>query len=202
MHASDIDVQNFQIVRKNMIRTDWYHIRDSVPDSQMSNIFVATMTTCWARLPVCWNCWVTEHCIMIQTRSSISTQTGPFLGELKSELNLDEFILQFCSGGRKNYTYVTNKSIQECKVKWFTLNFTNAQKINLQSMKEMLLSSDPLAKSITSTNPTKIPRDKNRKEKKKYKIAYTKRCVYWSTFQTYPYGYNVLYLFFPLKYNI
>ena len=80
-------------------------------------------------------------------------------------------------------------------MKGFTLNFTNAQKINFQSMKDMLLSSDPLAKSITTTNPTKLTRDKiqaliyNRKEKKKYKIVYTKRRVNWSTFQTYPYGY-------------
>ena len=165
MHASDIDVQNFQIISKSMIRTDWYHIRDSVPDSQMSNIFVATMTTCWARL---WMYSVlellgdralyydTDSVIYINRPGTPSPQTGPLLGELKSELNSDEFILQFCSAGPKNYAYVTNKGIQESKVKGFTFNFTNAQKINFQSMKDMLLSSDPSAKSITTTNPAKI----------------------------------------------
>ena len=147
MHASDIDVQNFQIISKNMIRTDWCHIRDSVPDSQMSNIFVATMTTCWARLRLCSVLellgdralyYDTDSAIHINRPGTPSPQTGPLLGELKSELNPDEFILQFCSAGPKNKAYVTNKGIQECKVKGFTLNFTNAQKINFQSMKDML----------------------------------------------------------------
>ena len=74
-------------------------------------------------------------------------------------------------------------------MKGFTLNFTNAQNINFQTMKEMLLSSDPLEKSFIITNPCKITRNKNhnlinnRKEKKRYRIVYTKRCVDWSTFR-------------------
>ena len=71
----------------------------------------------------------------------------------------------------------------------------------------MLLSLDPLAKSITTTNPTKITWDKNltliynRKKEKKYKIVYTKRRVDWSTFQAYPYGYKC-FIFFLLSNTI
>ena len=102
MHASDIDVQNFQILSKDMIMTDWCHMLDSVPDSQMSNIFVATMTTCWARLRLYSVLellgdgalyYDTASVIYTNRPDTQSPQTGPLLGVLKSELNTDEFIL-------------------------------------------------------------------------------------------------------------
>ena len=137
----------------------------------------------------------TDSVIYVKRPNTSNPPTGPLLGELKSELRPSEHIMEFLSAGPKNYAYATNKGIEECKVKGFTLNFTNAQNINFQTMKEMLSSSDPLEKSIITTNPCKITRNKNqnlinnRREKKRYRIVYTKRRVDWSTFQTYPYGY-------------
>ena len=45
-------------------------------------------------------------------------------------------------------------------MKGFTLDFNDAQKINFESIK-MLLAPDPLSRSIITTNPRKITRDKN-----------------------------------------
>ena len=80
-----------------------------------------------------------------------------------------------------------------CKVRGFTLNFKNAKKINLDSMKKMVLSANP-ADPIVTKNPRKICRNKvkrivyNREEKRKYRIVYTKRVV-GGDLNTFPYGY-------------
>ena len=37
-------------------------------------------------------------------------KTGSFLGELTNELQQDEFIIEFASGGLKNYAFLTNKN--------------------------------------------------------------------------------------------
>ena len=43
-------MKKFQIIDENVIRTEWYHYQDTVPDSKTLNVFIASMTTCWARL--------------------------------------------------------------------------------------------------------------------------------------------------------
>ena len=200
MHSSTIDVKNYQIISPNVIRTEWCHSKETIPDSKTSNIFIATFTTCWARLRLYKVLeMLGERVLYYDTDSVIYVKhpntPNPPTGELKSELRPSEHIMEFLSAGPKNYAYVTNKGIEKCKVKGFTLNFANAQNINFQTMKEILLSSDPLEQSIITTNPCKITRNKNqnllynRKTRKRYRIVYTKRCVNWSTYETYPYGY-------------
>ena len=98
---------------------------------------------------------------------------GDYLGELTNELETGEHIIEFVSGGPKNYAYKTNQGNEACKVRGFTLNFTNSQLINFESVKTLLI--DPSEKStITVTNPHKICCDKgkrklyNREEEKNY----------------------------------
>ena len=105
---------------------------------------------------------------------------GDYLGELTNELETGEHIIEFVSGGPKNYAYKTNNGNETCKVRGFTLNFTNSQLINFESVKTLLI--DPSEKStITVTNPHKICRDKgkrkmyNREDEKNYRMVYTKR---------------------------
>jgi hypothetical protein len=93
------------------------------------------------------------------------------LGELTDELDGGEQIVEFVSGGPKNYSYKTNKNKETCEVRGFTLNYTNSQLINFGSVKNIV--TDPQNNSnIVVTNPSKVCRDKrqvklyNREEKK------------------------------------
>ena len=104
---------------------------------------------------------------------SYSTQLDPKSREI-NELKKGEHIVEFVSGGPKNYAYKTNRRNEMCKVRGFTLHVTNSQLINFESVKRMVL--DPLETTITVTNPQKICRDKrkrklyNREEQKNYQM--------------------------------
>ena len=116
---------------------------------------------------------------------------GDYLGELTDVLEAGEHIVEFMSGGPKNYGYKTNKNKETCKVMGLTLNYTNSQLINFESVKHIV--TDPKScPNITVTNPSKICRDKriliNRKEEKTYQMVYTKRRRI-DNFDTIPYGY-------------
>ena len=112
---------------------------------------------------------------------------------MTDELKPGQYITEFVSGGPKNYAYKTNTGDETCKVRGFTLNYTNSQLINFDSVKEIV--TDPKARpEITITNPNKICRDKrkrtlyNREEKKTYQMVYTKRRRV-DGYDTVPYGY-------------
>ena len=117
---------------------------------------------------------------------------GDYLGELTDELESGEHIVEFVSGGPKNYSYKTNTNKETCKVRGFSLNFTNSRLINFDSVKEIGTESEQ--KTITVTNPSKICRDKrkrklyNREENKTYQMVYTKRRRL-DNYDTVPYGY-------------
>ena len=104
---------------------------------------------------------------------------GDYLGELTNELKKGEHIVEFVSGGPKNYAYKTNRGNEMCKVRGFTLHVTNSQLINFESVKRMVL--DPSETTIKVMNPQKICRNKgkrklyNREEQKHYQMVYTKR---------------------------
>ena len=83
---------------------------------------------------------------------------GDYLGELTDELK-GEYIVEFVSGGPKNYAYKTNTDKETCKVRGFTLNFTNSQLFNLNAVKSIVTEGDQI---ITVTNPSKICRDKRK----------------------------------------
>ena len=84
---------------------------------------------------------------------------GDYLEELTNKLETGEHIIEFVSGGPKNYVYKTNKGNETCKERGFILNFTNSQLINFESVKTLVI--DPADKStITITNPHKICPDK------------------------------------------
>ena len=126
-----------------------------------------------------------------------------------------DYIVDFVSGGPKNYAYTTAQGAQACKIRGFSLNFNNAQLLNFDSMKDVVStvqpqypstfkgrkrkreaneSDVPPAKVIVTRNPGKINRVKyknilyNREEKKAYRVVYDKRVVL-KNLNTVPYGY-------------
>ena len=117
--------------------------------------------------------------IYVSSPGKYDPPIGDHLGELTNELKKGEHIVEFVSGGPKNYAYKTNRGNEMCKVRGFTLHVTNSQLINFESVKRMVL--DPSETTITVTTPQKICRDKrkrklyNREEEKNYQMVYTKR---------------------------
>ncbi|GBN72880.1 hypothetical protein AVEN_272305-1 [Araneus ventricosus] len=117
---------------------------------------------------------------------------GNFLGEFTDDL-YGETIITFISAGPKNYAYRTSRGKTCCKVRGFTLNFRNSQKLNFDCIKHLVTSMD-FEEKIPLQDPHKIVRDgKKRKvlrkeETKYYKLVYDKRVIQ-PDFTTLPYGY-------------
>ena len=122
---------------------------------------------------------------------------GDYLGELTNELPEGEYIIQFVSGGPKNYSYktfnpVTNVEKTYCKVRGFTLSHRNSQLINFDTLCNVVTSSEE--KTINIHTPWKIVRDsktkdvKTRTENKLYRKVYNKRVVI-EDYDTVPYGF-------------
>ena len=81
------------------------------------------------------------------------------------------------SGGPKNYAYKTNTNRETCKVRGFTLNYTNSQLINFDSVKHIV--ADPKSgPNITITNASKFA---EKKEKEKYTIVKKREHIEWYT---------------------
>ena len=192
---------NFHILTNDMIQVEWQYKQDCQPEDNKTNIYLATFTTCWARLKLYSVLeklnrrvlyYDTDSVIYVSRPGQYDPPLGDYLGELTDELSGGEHIVEFVSGGPKNYAYKTNKNNETCKVRGFTLNYTNSQLINFESVKDMVTESEE--KTITVTNPNKICRDKrkrklyNREEKKSYQMVYTKRRRL-DNYDTVPYGY-------------
>ena len=57
------------------------------------------------------------------------------MGQFTDELGGDK-IVEFVSGGAKNYGYKTREGKVECKVRGFTLNYETLQTLNYETMKD------------------------------------------------------------------
>ena len=193
---------NFHIIANDIIQLEYLHEVNFTPEDLKTNIFLATFTTSWARLKLYdvlekldRNClyFDTDSVVYVTRKGQWRPSLGVFLGDLTNELEENDYITCFISGGPKNYAYRTNCGKETCKVRGFTLNYNNSQKINFAKMREMVLSPSRDG-HVDIINPSKITRDKrkrkifNQPEKKKYQIVYTKRVIQ-PDMDTLPYGY-------------
>lgn len=194
-------VENFHIISEDTIQLEWTQNSAFPPVDVKTNIFIAVFTTMWARLKLYEVLDMlgdrvlytdTDSCIYVSRDGEPEPSLGNYLGELTSELTPKEgHIVEFVSGGPKNYAYRTLTS-EVCKVKGFSLNYENSKIINFETVKDMITRDMTLCKTLT--NPNKICRwAQERKiytseEKKKYSFNYDKRVVL-NNFDTVPYGY-------------
>ena len=93
--------------------------------------FLACFTTCWARFHLCEILeLLQELCLYLDTDSVVITREprqpnpplGQFLRELKDELSDGGYIVEFVSGGSKNYGYKTKQGKVCCKVRRCSLH--------------------------------------------------------------------------------
>ena len=113
-----------------------------------TNVIKAAYVTCFARLKLLDLLeaagetvifYDTDSLILVTRPDSFKPSLGDYLGELTSELDIDDYIVEGFFPGPKNYAFKTKNNYSVCKVKGFTLNYTAEQSRNFDSMKKMIL---------------------------------------------------------------
>ena len=193
-----------------------YKIRDPMIDvSPNLNIFVACFTTCHARLRLYQDLQqLGERVLYFDTDSIVfvkepgnNPSLGKYLGQFKDELSADEHILEFCSGGPKNYGYVTSRGTIVCKVRGFSLNVEGSLQLNYHILKENVMAeverprNDQTARTTRIHESTKIVRHPKtytlttQPRHKDYRLVFNKRVLpthdaTMDPYKSYPYGYH------------
>jgi hypothetical protein len=67
-----------------------------------------------------------------------TVKTGCLLGDWTDELGKGVWIIDWISTGPKSYCYKTNTGKVVCKIKGFTLNYETSEKINSDSINNIL----------------------------------------------------------------
>ncbi len=85
------EVQNFHIVADDTIQVEWVYKKDCLPDDNKTNIYLATFTTCWARLKL-YNVledlerrvlyYDTDSVIYVSRPGEYDPSLGDYLGEI------------------------------------------------------------------------------------------------------------------------
>ena len=173
-----------------------------------TNVFIAAFTTSLARLKLYEALdFLGDRALYYDTDSVIyKTKPGQerlplglYLGQFTDELGGDK-IVEFVSGGAKNYGYKTREGKVECKVRGFTLNYETLQTLNYETMKDNILKEldEPLQeqRKIPITIPDYFQRDQVTKQIKlterikKYGLVFDKRVIDPATRVSTPYGFN------------
>ena len=209
LDTSTLDVRHVSVINDHLVEVHYQYQDEDIPVSPNLNIFVACFTTCWARLRLYAALeqlgervlyYDTDSVIYWTEETQATPVLGDYLGEFTSELDSDDFIVEFVSAGPKNYGYETQKGHVECKVRGFRLNSEGKSQLNYNVMRQNVL--DEIQKPLLKPRQTQIikthqiVRDPKHyllytfPEYKQYQLVYDKRVVDPVTFQTYPYGYQ------------
>lgn len=194
-----IDDLNIQFINDDMIQMN-YKLGDTFVDNHNNiNIFIASFTTSHAR-EMLYNVldklgdqvlgYDTDSCWYVDRSDGNTVETGDSLGDLTDELEGD-YITKWCGTGPKSYAYDTNKGKGVCKVKGFTLNYENKQKINggvMDSMIQGITGSVSIPKKGAITRDPKTKNIVNKDQTKTFSLGYNKRVIQ-DNYDTLPYGY-------------
>ena len=209
LNTDTMDVRHVSVVNDQMVEVHYQYQDEDIPMSPNLNIFVACFTTSWARLRLYTALeqlqqrvlyYDTDSVIFVTDEGQPNPDLGDYLGDFTSELDNKDHIIEFVSGGPKNYGYQTQNDHVECKVRGFRLNSEGKQQLNYDVMKANVIDEiQKLQKNPRETtvyNTHHIVRNPNTYElytfsqKKDYKLVYDKRVLDPNTFLTYPYGYH------------
>jgi hypothetical protein len=119
--------------------------------------------------------------------------TGSFLGELTHELKPGDYIVEFFSGGPKNYGYKTKSGKVVQKHKGITLTANVLQQLTFDAARQMVL--NRTAGEVLQVDLRQIRRERHATAlrtvelRKKYQFFYDKRVICENHF-TLPYGHE------------
>ena len=197
-----VEVGNLIILSDSMMLVQ-YREKDPAPLST-ENIVIAAYTTAHARLRLyetmeqlvaCGHrklaYFDTDSCLFVQRAGEYDPPTGPFLGDL-----VDEFpgrkIVNYASGGPKNYFYEFEDGGHVTKVKGISLTYKASKVITPNLIQRLVKNND--GEKVKVVTDKKIARDRphgviSKPEEKRYRVVYTKRVI-GEGGVTYPYGYR------------
>jgi len=132
------------------------NLKENQPNNGRDNIFIASFTTCWARLKLYSYLeqpqqqvlyFDTDWVIFAWKPGQPDIPLGDVLGETTNNLDDGDYIIDFTSGGPKNYGYKTRNGKVCCKACGFTLDVRGQQQLNYSIMRQNLLDelTEPLA---------------------------------------------------------
>ena len=148
LDTNTLDVRHVSVTNEHLMEVHYQHQDEDNPVSPNLNIFVACFTTCWARLRLYEALELfservlyfdTDSIIYLKEPGQTHPTLGDYLGEFTSELEDDDYIEEFVSGGPKNYGYKTKKGKVECKVRGFRLNSEVKAQLNYDIMRQNVL---------------------------------------------------------------
>jgi hypothetical protein len=176
------------------LKTDF---SDELPNT---NIFIAVFTTAHARLKLLKAMepldrrviyYDTDSIVYESRQDDVEPPTGSFLGELTHELKPGDYIVEFFSGGPKNYGYKTKSGKTVQKHKGITLTANAIQQLSFETAKQMIV--DHTARDALFINLQQIRRERHATAlrtvelRKKYQFHYDKRVIC-ADYVTLPYG--------------
>ncbi|XP_071964130.1 uncharacterized protein [Antedon mediterranea] len=196
-------VHDLNFVNDDLAEIKYEDEEQFVEVNRKVNVVIAAFTTALARLKLYELLeklqervlyYDTDSVIFVSKPGVWDPPLGDYLGQLTTEVDPKDgkYIESFVSGGPKNYAYKLDTGKTVCKVKGFTLNFTNAQKINFDTVSNMVRGIGPnTIKTVEKNRITRKPKTRkivNETSTKDYRIVYDKRIII-ENYRTVPYGY-------------
>ena len=205
------DIRYVSALTEDCVEVHYKMQANDVLPSRNLNIFIAAFTTCHARLRLYEALdHLKERVLYYDTDSVIylyhprdpplHPPRGAYLGDFKDELEAGDHIIEFCSGGPKNYGYTTASGKTVCKVRGFSLNIEGHAQLNYHVLCQNTL--DELQRPLDQLRMTRVTQShtihrdaksytlETRPSHKDYRLVYSKRVLDSHTAKTYPYGYE------------
>ena len=210
LYSDEFEVCDARLVNDDMMEVQFRNVKEFEEQNSKVNVVIAAFTTAYARLKlydlldllqerVLY--YDTDSVIYVHKADKPDPSLGNHLGDLTNELNDDDYITSFISGGPKNYTYRTKKGKTETKIRGITLDYSASGKLNHDTIRELvhtycneLEASEEEEEKVTIDMPFKIIRNRKEKSlvtkrmKKDYRVVYNKRIIK-ENYETVPYGY-------------
>ena len=180
-------MRHVSVINDQLVEVHYQYQDEDIPVSPNLNIFVACFTTCWARLRLYEALQLlgervlyydTDSILFLQEEGQPNPVLGDYLGEFTSELDPNDFIVEFVSAGPKNYGYQTKLGHVECKVRGFRLNTEGKSQLNYNVMRQNVL--DEIQKPQKEPRQTQVV--------KTHQIVRDAKTVHLSGLQTVPAG--------------
>ena len=202
--SDEITVLDADLVSDEIMEIRYEYGDKFVQPDPKTNVVIAAFTTAYARLQLYDELDMLQERVLYYDTDSViylsqpgqpEPRLGNYIGDLTDELG-GEHITVFASGGPKNYGYKTSGGKTDIKVRGITLDCTARQKVNFESMCELvsLRAECGVTGTVTLDIPFRITRNTRTKEiqtkrmKKDYRVVYNKRVIV-DGYKTLPYGY-------------
>ncbi|CAH3184361.1 unnamed protein product [Porites lobata] len=200
-------ISSVRICTEDVMEVVTTRAEEEAEQNLKTNMFIAIYTTAHARLKLYSALETLQERVLYYDTDSViykwrpgqgEIPLGVFLGDFTDEVEGDP-IIEFASGGAKNYGYETRGGKVECKVRGFSLNYRNKLLLNFYALRDNILKEldDPQEerRNITLVDKNFFDRDQTNKRirlierEKKYGLVFDKRVVDRATRKSYPYGY-------------